>query len=294
MGRAFLPIIAIAICLAPASGEVIEKVIASVNGEAITLTELEDQLRRMGAPDTGQARKAALDDLINRKLLLQEARRYGIFALESEVEAELRKLSSSFISREAFEEEMRKRGISEEELRERIKEDVIIYKLVKRKFEAALPPVTDLEAAEYYRKNRDRFIDPEKARIDQVIVPKEEGLKKAEGLLGRLRRGEEVGGDGVKVVRSSAYIPVDQLPPEMKRLIGSMREGEWGGPVETPAGYVIVKLIDRKPRRLKSFEEVKEEIKSIILSERVRRELTNWLRKQRREADIRIIEPSLR
>ncbi|RKY04560.1 hypothetical protein DRP77_03520 [Candidatus Poribacteria bacterium] len=92
----------------------------------------------------------------------------------------------------------------------------------------------------------------------------------------------------------AARFSVDQLPPEMKRLIGSMREGEWGGPVETPAGYVIVKLIDRKPRRLKSFDEVKEEIKSIILSERVRRELTNWLRKQRKEADIRIIEPNLR
>lgn len=280
----------------PLWGEVIEKVIAAVNGEAITLSALEDELEGMGASrDVPQAKRRALKNLIGRKLLLQEARRYGIFALESEIKSEMSKLMSGFVSETAFNEELKRRGMTQEDLREEIRRQVMIYKLIKRKFENAVPPISDAEAAEYYQRNKNRFLDPERVRIEQVIVPKtQEGRKLAEKIARDLRAGREIQGEKLVLTRSSVYTPIDELPSDIAEVIKGLNPGEVGDPIETPVGYLVLKLVDRKPPRQKSFDEVKSEIKLIMRKERTQKLLTEWINKQMISADIRILDPSLR
>jgi len=276
-------------------GEIIEEVVAAVNGEAITLTELKGEMESMGASwGLPQARRKALENLIGRRLLLQEARRYGIFALESEVKAEMDKIVSGFVSEKAFEEELERRGMTREDLKEEVRRRVMIYKLIRRKFENSIPPISDVEAAEYYQRNKDRFIEPERVRIEQVIIPKGGGKELALKVADRLRRGEEIGDLKAILTRSSVYTPLDKLPPDIAKEAKRLKVGQVSDPLETPAGYLVLKLVDRKPSRRKSFDEVKLEIKLLIRKEKTQRAVTEWINRQKISADIRILDPSLR
>lgn len=275
--------------------EIIEEVVASVNGEAITLSALKDEVESMGASwDLPQVRRKALENLIGRKLLLQEARRYGIFALEGEVKTEMNKIISGFVSEKAFEEELKRRGMTRGDLEEEIRQRVMIYKLIRRKFESSIPPISDAEAAEYYQRNKGRFMEPERVRIEQAIIPKGRGRRLAIEVADKLRKGEEVKDLKAILTRSSVYTPIDELPPDIAKTAKRLKVGQVSDPIETPAGYLVLKLVDRKPPRQRSFDEVKSEIKLLIRKEKTQRAVTEWINRQKNSADIRILDPSLR
>ncbi|MCD6505351.1 peptidyl-prolyl cis-trans isomerase [Candidatus Poribacteria bacterium] len=295
MKRALVITLMLLIVGSPLRGEIIERVVAAVNGEAITLTALRDEVESMGGSwGLPQARRKALENLIGRKLLLQEARRYGIFALETEVKAEMNKIISGFVSERAFNEELERRGMTRRDIEEEIRQRVMIYKLIRRKFESSIPPISDAEAAEYYRRNKEKFIDPERVRIEQTIIPKGQGRDLALKVADKLRRGEEIKDLKAILTRSSVYTPVDKLPSDIAEAVRKLKVGEVSDPIETPAGYLVLKLVDRKPPRQKSFDEVKSEIKLLIRKEKTQRAVTEWINRQKSSADIRILDPSLR
>lgn len=112
------------------------EVVATVNGEKISLDDFETQLeqtRQMSLQqgielDEEELKTQVIDEMINRVLIEQEAEKEGITVTEEEVEEEINAIIENIGGREVFEQELSNLNLSEEELRENIEKEILMNK----------------------------------------------------------------------------------------------------------------------------------------------------------------------
>lgn len=138
---------------APARAEIVDRIVARVGGDIITLSDLE-ALRRyqtlLGALPSDHRR--LLDQLIEQRLILSEASTVAHTPMSAEaVTAELARLAERFGSRQAFEKRMAEVGLSQEELEHILARQGEIERFLDARFHAAVQ-LSEEELARYYRE----------------------------------------------------------------------------------------------------------------------------------------------
>jgi hypothetical protein len=140
--------------------EVIDRILAVVNRELITLSDVSTALR-LGlvapAQPGSDVTRAALDALINRQLELAEANRYQPpEPPESQIHSRMEQIRARFSTPAAFEQALTQSGVSEDQLRLRLREDLRIETYLNQRFGVPRQP-TDQELLEYYRAHTPEF-----------------------------------------------------------------------------------------------------------------------------------------
>ena len=129
----------------------IDRVLAVVNGEPITYSEVLEAIALMPGEAPPPTIEEALERLIDARLMEYEARRYlQEPPSEAESEATLRALMDRFATPEAYRATLRRLGIAEDYLRKRIQRELIVDRYVDRRFRP-LVQVAQREVEEYYR-----------------------------------------------------------------------------------------------------------------------------------------------
>lgn len=221
-----------------------ETVLARVDEETITLSDFNDRIARL--PEQyqnmiGENKERFLDDIIVELLLCKEAIRRGIDKQED--------------TKEVLKEARRK---------------ILMAKLIEEAVEKKVG-VEEAELRDYYEKNKEKFIVPERLRASHILVKTEEKaaevlekvsggadfeeLAKTESIDITNRRGGDIG-----------YFTKGQLIPEFEEACSKLEIGEISPIVKTSFGYHIIKLTDRQPAHAKEFEEVRTEIARGVLS----------------------------
>ena len=143
---------------AAASAEVIDRVMAVVDGHLITLSDVRRAMTlHLVDRDGGAAGEAiALERLIDRVLILQEVERYAPpeperAALDSEVRAVERRVTSGDLVATLTEV-----GASESWLRQWVRGDLRVRAYIDQRFAGAAEP-TDEELENYFRQHPDEF-----------------------------------------------------------------------------------------------------------------------------------------
>lgn len=283
----------------------VDCVVAAVNGEVITLSMVEDAMNAIwiDPQEVPKSRRDALQKLIDHKLKLQEARRLGVDIIVSEesLSRESAKVLSRFASPKELSEALRRRGITQEDLEENLREQIVVQEMVTREFRS-FAEVTDAEASEYFELHREEFMVPEAVHLSQIFfqfapnadkAAKDAVRKRAEGVLKELKSGVDFSTYAVTTGSDARatidYVAVDQLIPAVAAAVSRLEVGEISDPIETATGYFIIKLNDRRPTRQATFDEVKEEIKEHhLLQQKTDDALQAWLERQRELADIRV------
>jgi hypothetical protein len=177
---------------------------ALVNGAVITDTEFDYELRRLerqlGAskksPDPAESarnKKQALENLIARELLYQEAGRRGIKVPAKAVNEEVDKLKKQFSKNAEFNATLGKMGLSEPAIRAQVERGMAVQQFIDEEF-AKKVRVSDDEIGSYYESHRD---DPKETlasareKIRQVLQRKE-AARKLTPYLKRLREKAKV------------------------------------------------------------------------------------------------------
>lgn len=301
----------IMLSLSNSYAEIIDKLIADVNGEAITLSALENELKMLDLSDAEEAKqREVLNDLIDRKLILQEARRMGIqLAITvEEIEDKVGSLKAQYPSEEAFLKYLEKEGLILDYIKERMKESLMVSEMIYRKFRRPLSAESGLferRALTYYENNKSKYIDPQKVKLQQVVVLSSPitGGKAAEAksqeILKKLKDGiafsdiHQIYSDDTNVIvdYEPDYVETDKLIPVLQNAVSKLEIDDLSKPISTSRGHFIIKIVDHKPARQKLFDEVANEIKNQLMAEQVQKELDEWLKKQRQSSDIRILDP---
>jgi hypothetical protein len=168
--RLALAVIAVATLAGPVRAadvhdDVIDRVLAVVGGEMITLTDV-TAARDFGLVSPGNPAdriRAVLTQLIDRELILAEVDRYAPPEPEADaVDREVRGVRGRFASDQAFQAALMRSGIDEKRLRETLRNDLRIQAYLDQRF--ALPPSED-ELGRYYREHLQTFTR------DGTIIP---------------------------------------------------------------------------------------------------------------------------
>ncbi len=300
-----------------AQAGVADRIVAVVNDEVITLSELNgafDPYRaKLEAAYEGQARDKALTEaretLLNRMidalLMQQESRKTGIVVREEEVADAIKDiLARSNLSQEDFRKGLAKEGTTLEAYRKEIRDQLMRMKLIRRDIKSRVA-VTDEEIGEYYRKHREDYEGKESVRIKQILLPlpKEEDQAVREKLRAdageihrRLMNGEPFDKLSAKYSEGPAaatggdigYIERGMIIPEVEDVAFKLPLQQISGVIESSVGFHIVQVIDRRGAGIKGIESVREEIREKIDREKMEKKFEEWLEALRKKSNIGI------
>ena len=142
--------------------------------------------------------------------------------------------------------------------------------------------ITETDLQTYYQANKDRYIEPPKAGISHILV---KDRQQAEDLIERLKKEEdfeklakefsidqETKENGGKIdidVGKGSYVPVIGESTELNEKIFAADTGEvLAEPFKTEKGWEIVKVRQKYPERQKSFDEVRQQVITALLSQK--------------------------
>jgi peptidyl-prolyl cis-trans isomerase SurA len=254
---------------------------AKVNGTAVTKNEVAFQLAPLAAqlaaqyPRRGpeferlltEARNKILDELIDRQLILYEAKSRGANlparVVEEEVKRQVRELYNG--SEERFREELKRAGLTMEGYRKLTQDKLIVQAMRTHQFADAPPPLPAEVESEYAAvKTTLRDMNQDKITFRKIFIPRqkdndptatpESQLALAEDLVKQLAAGADFA-ELAKQHSADAYAEQGgewpetnrtDLAPEFAAIVFEAAENKVVGPLEDPNGFTIVIVKDKK------------------------------------------------
>lgn len=306
--------------LAPAwaQRQLVDRVIAVINDEAITQSELDVYLRPLYESLKEQyqgeelmrqlnaIRLKLLNQMIEDRLVFQEAKTRGIKADEGEIAGQIQEIKTRYPSEAEFENALEREGISVTELEENVRRQILIRRLHDIEIRAQVV-VSPREIEEYYEKNQSEFAEEEKTKLRSITVYKgkeaeEKGLvdekahAKIESAEKRLRAGESF--------EALAKEFSEDTHAQEGGLVGWVRRGEMlsaieqglaplkGGSIspilETPGAYHVFKIEEKILGRLPSLDEVREKIRVTLFRQKAGKRFKEWMDQLKARAYISI------
>jgi peptidyl-prolyl cis-trans isomerase C len=264
----------------PVSADV--RVVATINGEPITLAEFQERFARSGVkPEEGvelEIKKDFLNRLIERIMLLREAQRRRIKVGLPEINRRIQTLRTE--NDENVKDTLASQGIDFEKWKADIWEELMIERLLARVLNKHVT-VSSREVRRYYKDNPQEFEKPQQVRVRQIVVSTEEEAQKVMASL-------KAGADFSAVAREKStapeaekggdlgYFARGEMPSEFN-VVFSLQKGAITGPVKSPYGYHIFRLEDRRKAGTVGFEEAYKEIAEKLRREKEDKSYNTWL-----------------
>lgn len=303
MKRTVLTLVIITVLAALSHAAVVDRIVVVVNNEIITQREVDIML----APIYGQyrsmykgeelirmledVREKILKQLIEDRLIFSEAKKLNITIEEKEIDARVDEMKSKVGSEKELESMLNEQNLTLNELRARYKEKIMIRKLVDQKVGARII-ITPLEAKNYYNDNKESFMQPEEIKLRTILIkPKKEqggeagSLQLMRDLVKRLKEGCDFEGlakeysdaPGADEGGLMGYVKKGDLMPQIEDIIFNLKEGEITGIIQSPLGYHVFKIDEKRIRRMKELAEVRQDIEEFLYREKASQKLKGWI-----------------
>lgn len=287
-----------------------EETIAVINNKKVTLAKFQASLhlflqRYRGLIGTdenelGEIKNIVINQLINEELIHQEAARKGIQVSEEELESNIAESLSSY-EQSNFEIFLQNSKLTEEEWKQKLRRYLVQKKLVQEEVIDKIP-ITKREIKSHYQKNGEKFVTSQALKVRNITLPTEE---EARAIRLQLLRGKSfkelikqhsVSPD--KVLEGDlGFISKGDLPEEMENEIFSKKFNRFkprvSDVVRSQDGFHVFKLEEYRSFKKKSLDEVRLEIKQILIEEKSNEYYVRWLEKLRQNASISIDEKML-
>jgi peptidyl-prolyl cis-trans isomerase SurA len=312
-------ILGVLLLCAPVRAEVVDKIVAVVNDEIITLYEFNTAFEpyRKNIENTykgadrasviQQTREAFLQRLIDNMLIEQEAKKSGagIMVKDEEVTEVLQDmLAKQKLSMQQYLKNLAKEGNTLEAVKKEIRGQMIRARLLRREVKSKIL-VTDEEIGKYYNKNRRDYEGKETVRLKQLLLllpPNANAAIKAKiknqalQLRKRVMDGESFDSLIVKYSQGPAaaqggdvgYIERGAIIPEVEAAAFTLPVGQISDVIESSVGFHIIQVLDKKGAGLKPIAAVREEIKTKIEDEKLETKFDEWMASVRAKSQIEI------
>lgn len=311
MRRLFLTLFLPSALLAPAraGAEIIERVVAKVNGQIITLSEF--QTRQVAAAQAARADPSTvgaflrqnnariLQDAIDEILLLQKAEDAGMKAPSQWIDEAIDGIrkENNITSDEQFQEALAREGLTLEELRQNIERSIIRRYIVERDIRPKIE-ATDAEVqAEYEKLKATEFTKPATVSLQEILIPEEAGgLPLAREIVGRARAGEDFAALA-KVHSASASranggdlgeLKKGEIHPDLEKAAFSLPVGEVSDPLPVEGGYRIVKVTAKTSGSTTPFEAAKDRVHDRIMMTRFEKAYDEYMEELRKNAVVEL------
>lgn len=300
------------------SGEaVVDRVVAVVNQEIITLSELdkwkgplltdiqaEDRLEKRER--TQEVLRKILDRLVEEKLIDQEVKKSGLKVTAKEMDGTIEEIKrrNNNMTQENFEQALAREGLNLETFKKQLEKQLLRTRLINLSLKIE-PKVGEKELKDFYQKNIDRYRGVETYRPGHILffIPKEatpeevqEIRKKCQKVLEKIKKGEDFG--EMAILHSEDASAKDrgdlgnfkrgELIPAFEAEALRLKVGDISGIVRTEFGFHIIRLLGRNGGEPPPFEEIREKIQADYLENVMERAYQQFLGNLREKSVIEI------
>jgi len=301
-----------------AEQELLDRVVAVVNDEVITQAEMDTFLRPIYEQYSkeysgeglvkaiNEVRQKILSQMIEDKLVYQEAVRQGIEVKDEEVEKEFQDFKSKLEKPEDLDMMLEREGLTLKALRERLKKQAMVRQLQDREIRSRVV-VSPTEVEDFFKNNPDQFQVKERIQVRSLTIKKSEEAR-SKGLTDeKAKQRIELLQQKIKLYRNFDQIVKDFSEDSLAKqeglgdwiergaMIESVDEvifntpvGQMTGIVETPIGYHIFRIEAKEPAKSRTFEEVKDQIGGYLFQQESNERFRSWMEELKKSAYISI------
>ena len=285
------------------AAQVEDGIVAIVNSDLIMLSEIKRELaserERIQKDYRGDAlarrlktvEYTTLTSMIERRLQLQEAKTRSVTVTDQEIQQALR--------------QMKQQGEPIDETNpadmKRVREQLTLLKIVDRDVRSAVM-VADSDLKRYFQEHRDRFALSEEYTLSQILIkPRSpddtadarEKIREATALLKQGESFEDVAlrfSDGPNASHGGhlGLVRQGELLPEIERTVATLVPGGISDVIETSEGFHIMRLEDKTPKQFRPYEQVRNEIQSLVFQQKSEDVFQTWLANLKNKAYIEI------
>jgi peptidyl-prolyl cis-trans isomerase SurA len=305
-----------------ANAKVVEEIIARVNNEIITRSEL-DKARTTAEDDAKQEcqgkctpeqlrtdiedrQKNALRDLIDQSLLVQRGKDMAV-SVEPDVIKRLDqiRIQNKMGSMEDLEKAVSSQGLNWEDFKDNIRKNLLTQRVISQEVGSHITIGKD-EVEKYYNEHKKDYVRPEQVGLREIVVATEgkkdaelpDLKKKAETALQRVKDGEDFGeiakrfSDG-STAKQGGFLGIykrGELSKELEDIVFKMKKSELTGVMDTKQGYLVLQVLEHYDEGEQTLAKVEPEIMDKLYSERMEPKLREYLKTLREQSYV-VIKP---
>jgi parvulin-like peptidyl-prolyl isomerase len=233
--------------------------------------------------------EALVQQVVDHYLILEYGRQQGIKITDEELETALREIRRDYSDQE-FHETLLQGDIDFNQWKIALREQLLIRKLAV-KVSDEVEPVSFQEISKYYESHTEEFRHPAMVRFRQIVMNTK---AEAEEMLREVSRGEgmeklaekqaPLGAEG----REGVWIAKGDLDESMEKALFSLPVGKTSGVVETPYGFHILQVLERKTEGIRSLPDAMKEIEAKLFYEKESLFHARWLKNLRESTPFTI------
>ena len=297
--------------------KIMNRVVATVNSDIITLHELNTSIKRvtgLSPRDLRQRdaekyfglRRAVLNTMINEKIAQQEIARLEIKVTAKDIEESIEQVKrENGLTQEELMQGLKAEGITLEEYKERIKKEIQRYRLVNYEVKSKIV-VTEEDVRRYYENHIDAYRAVHEVRLARIFLrardPDDaEEIARVRHLGSKLLQGLKQGHDFFEMAKKYSqgptaseggdlgWVAINNLETRLRNTISKLSPGEYTDLNPAPSGFQIVKVLEEKEGGVKPFEGVRDAIRSKLHKEKVEKKYSAWIEELREKSFIKVI-----
>jgi len=302
------------------SAQVVDRIVAIVNDDIITLYDLNqaftpyaNRIKALGYSADRERqmlfkiREDVLNQLIDQKIEDQEIKRFNIYISEKEIDNAIERIKeTNFFTDEDIRSALATDGLTMEDYREKIREQILRSKLINIQVKSKIV-ITEEDIKAYYKNHQDVYSGKKKYYLRNIImrVPshatEKEKLKiksKMEIVLDQLKAGQPF--DKMAQLYSESpqasnggdigLFTLDQLSPVLQNVIKKTEPGNFTSIIDTDQGYQIFFVQKTVNTSGRSLKEVSSDIERKLYDEIINKKFKAWIEDLRKKSVIKIIK----
>ena len=283
------------------TGPAIDRVVASVDGDPITMREVKDFGAQHGRPietddfASSDIAKEVTKALIGQKLLEQEVKKYEDKVDEAQVEKYIQDLRQEKHMTDAqFRQQLQASGMSYDELRQHARQDLEKMMMIQQEVRSKIN-VSNAEVEQAYKDHQADFrIEKERLKLAQILIatppnatPQQVAVaeKKAEQIRARAAKGADFN-DLARVYSDDdsksnggelGWFEPSDVMDEILVGVKGLKAGQISPIIRTKHGFHIVKLEDHEVPGVRPYDDVKAQIRSQLADMKSNSQIQEWI-----------------
>lgn len=301
------------------NGEVVDRIVAVVNDDIITLTEFNavydsyaKRIVEFGYPSDQERdmlfklRENIIDQLVDKKLTDQEVQRLSLSVTDQELDNAIERIKErGMISDEDLRDQLKAEGLTMEKYRKDMKEQLLRAKLVELQVKSNII-VTDEDIHSYYESHPEEFAQAKRVHLRNIIMrttpfgtedEKQAVFARMKAVQERLAAGESFVGLAGEVSESSnrsdggdlGTFEITALAAPIQAALAGKKKGEYTDIIDTEQGYQIFYIEDTTSDSEKKIEDVAPGIQEKLYRTMLDEKFNTWLAELRKRSHIKII-----
>jgi len=288
--------------------EVVDRIVAVVNGEIITLFDINQQIKGFTQQFEGRTmtseeekalesvRKRVLAQMVNDLLLEAEAERLEMTVSDVEIKNQVEAFKKQHgLTEEQFQDQLKLQGMTRKDYEETVRKDImrqrLIGAMVRRKV-----VVTDEEMKTYYKEHEGDFSQDKKVELALIIVDPGFDIQELRDRLlkGEISFGQAASmystGPGVEQGGEIGEIRWADMRDSWKDVLRGLGKGDTTEPFDLNGNQALLHIVALTPGDTLPFEDVKAKIRDILYRPRIEKRYQEYMEglKNKAVVDIRL------